>query len=80
MGLKRKQVVVLPQGSPGNWLAPPKGLPLLPFPCLPLLHTFPYSSTSTFWLCSLVPRKAIRLAEAGAISGSINFPQTLLAD
>ena len=25
MGLQRKQVVVLPQGSPRNWLAPPRG-------------------------------------------------------
>lgn len=44
MGLKRKQVVVLPQGSPDLALLS-KGFPLLPFPWLPVLDPFPPSST-----------------------------------
>jgi len=80
IGLKKKPVVVLLQGSPRNWLAPTRGCHCSCSPSPPLLRTFPHGCTSTFWLHSLVPRKAIRLAEVGAISGSINFPQTLLAD
>lgn len=45
MGLKRKQVVVLPQGSPEPALFP-RGLPLLLFHWLPVLDAFPPSSTT----------------------------------
>lgn len=64
---------ILTQGCSRKQLVSRKGLPLLPFPSLPLAHPVPYTSR----LRSRAPRLVTGLAEAGATSGSTNFPQPL---
>lgn len=66
MGPKMKQVAVLPQGSPDPSLLP-RGLPLLPFHWLPVLDTFPPSSTTpgcASWALRAFPSLSLQVSPA----------------